>query len=159
MANDISSQITSTALNQVSPVEQGEKTAGTVTSIGNSNQQASVDSVNKTQVPLENASNRQDVAVNQGGLSNPAVAEKSQLEKAVSDINEYVQTVNRELQFRVDDALPLGRSVVTVVDADTQETIREFPSEQALSLARSLKEQAGEAVQSQIEGLIISAQA
>ncbi len=159
MANDISSQITSTALNQVRPVEQGEKTAGTVTSISNSNQQASVDSVNKTQVPLENVSNRQDVAVNQGELSNPTVAERSQLEKAVSDINEYVQTVNRELQFRVDDALPLGRSVVTVVDADTQETIREFPSEQALSLARSLKEQAGEAVQGQIEGLIISAQA
>lgn len=142
MANPISSQITATALNQNRQTEQASRPSASSSNTADS---------------------RQEVATNQalplGGADTQVVSEKVQLESAVSDINDYVQTVNRELQFRVDDALPLGRSVITVVDTDTQETIREFPSEQALSLARSLKEQSGEVSQDQIEGLIISAQA
>jgi len=149
MTNPISSQITSTALNQNRATETVSNPA--------------LSSVTDADTRQETADNsgaiRQDSAVNQSVLPNTADTDKAKLEQAVSDINEYVQTVNRELQFRVDDVLPLGRSIVTVIDADTQETIREFPSEQALSLARSLKEQAGETVQSQLEGLIISAQA
>jgi len=144
MTNDISSQITSTVQRQTTVAEPAPKPAS-VTS-------------------LESASNRQYVAESaeepaSSTVVTPATGQKAELEEAVSDINNYVQTVNRELQFRVDDALPLGRSVVTVIDADTQETIREFPSEEALALAHQLKDQAGEASQSQIEGLIISAQA
>ena len=148
MTNPISSQITAATLNQAKPTQPVSKPALSSVSSADVRQEATV----------ENVTIRQDTAVKQVASEQP-VAEKTQLEQAVSDINNYVQTVNRELQFRVDDALPLGRTVVTVVDADTQETIREFPSEQALSLARSLKEQAGETAKNQIEGLIISAQA
>ena len=81
------------------------------------------------------------------------------LEQVVSDINNYVQTINRELQFRVDEALPLGRAVITVIDAETDETIREIPSEEVLALAERLSEQAEKDSSKQIEGLIISAQA
>ncbi len=150
MANPISSQITTT-LNQTRAIEQAAKPSFNV-----------VSNANTEQVDSENVTNRQEVAGSQTSsipVGQSDLGQKSQLEKAVSDINDYVQTVNRELQFRVDEALPLGRSVVTVVDSDTQEVIREFPSEQALSLARSLKEQIGSVDQQQIEGLIISARA
>ena len=150
MANSISSQITTT-LNQTRAVEPAAKPSFNV-----------VNNVSTESAGTEDVVNRQEVAANQASplpASQNDAAQKSQLEEAVSDINDYVQTVNRELQFRVDEALPLGRSIVTVVDSDTQEVIREFPSEQALSFARSLKEQAGAAGQQQIEGLIISARA
>ena len=108
--------------------------------------------------------NRQNVAASgnaqlSGAPTSDIGPEKVVVEQAVSDINDYVQTVNRDLQFRVDDALPLGRSIVTVIDSDTQETIREFPSEEALALAHQLLEQAQEESAAKLEGLIISAQA
>ncbi len=68
----------------------------------------------------------------------PAASEVSQ---AVSDINDYLQSVNRELRFRVDEALPLGRAVISIIDSDTQETIREIPSREALALAQRLQEE------------------
>lgn len=40
------------------------------------------------------------------------------------------------LEFAVDDEL--GRVVVKVVDAETREVLKQFPSEEALALARSL---------------------
>lgn len=146
MANEISSQITSTTLKS-RPSEPSSKPALS---------------------PADAVSNRQNIAAYNAvesvsavasGNDNEQITTKAELEQAVSDINAYVQTVNRELQFRVDEALPLGRSVVTVIDADTEETIREFPSKEALALAHRLRDEAGTATQSQIEGLIISARA
>ena len=147
MANEISSQITSTVLKS-RPSEQTSKPAGNAAdAVSNRQSVAAYNAVEESGAPVVL------------GNDNEQVASKAELEQAVSDINAYVQTVNRELQFRVDEALPLGRSVVTVIDVDTEETIREFPSKEALALAHRLKDEAGEAVQSQIEGLIISAQA
>jgi len=134
MTNEINSQITSAVLNirQSEPVNQ-----------------AAAASVN----------NRQGIAAEeQSDTTTELGPVKTEVEQAVSDINDYVQTVNRDLQFRVDDALPLGRSIVTVIDADTQETIREFPSEEALALAHQLRDQAVEESEARLEGLIISAQ-
>jgi len=145
MTNEISSQITSTVQTQTRKPDPVSRPAS-----------GQVDS----------ASNRQNVADNDPvssvgvtGQGSDQAASVPELQQAVSDINDYVQSVNRELQFRVDEALPLGRTVVTVIDADTEETIREFPSEEALALAHRLKEQANEEAQAQIEGLIISARA
>lgn len=146
MANEISSQITSAVLNN-KPTEPASKPASA-----------------SQPVSAGNVDNRQDVAALSQSTGVQAQASntgpvKATVEQAVSDINDYVQTVSRDLQFRVDDALPLGRSIVTVIDSDTQETIREFPSEEALALAHQLREQAQEETEVKLEGLIISAQA
>jgi flagellar protein FlaG len=85
----------------------------------------------------------------------PAASEVSQ---AVSEINDYLQSVNRELRFRVDEALPLGRAVISIIDSDTQETIREIPSKEALALAQRLQEERLSDT-SNVGGLFISDQA
>lgn len=85
----------------------------------------------------------------------PAASEVSQ---AVSDINDYLQSVNRELRFRVDEALPLGRAVISIIDSDTQETIREIPSKEALALAQRLQEERLSET-ANVGGLFISDQA
>lgn len=64
-------------------------------------------------------------------------AERS-LDDAVAQLNDYVQSVQRELQFSIDG--DTGRSIVRVVDRKSQELIRQIPSDVALKLARQLEE-------------------
>jgi flagellar protein FlaG len=52
----------------------------------------------------------------------------------VSQLNEQMQSLDRQLQFTVDEES--GDSVVTVRDAKTEEIIRQFPSDELLK-ARS----------------------
>lgn len=60
-----------------------------------------------------------------------------EVRQAVSRLNEYVQTLRRDLQFRVDE--DSDRVVVTVTDSESGEVIRQIPSEEALAVARSLE--------------------
>ena len=59
------------------------------------------------------------------------------VEQAVEQLNEYVQSLQRDLRFSLDQ--DLGRAVVRVIDSSTQEVIRQIPNETALQLARNLK--------------------
>jgi len=63
----------------------------------------------------------------------------SNLKEAVSKLNDYVQNVQRNLSFRVDK--DSGQTVVKVYDAQTNEVIRQIPSEETLKLAASIDEQ------------------
>lgn len=65
-------------------------------------------------------------------------ARREQLDDAVSQLNDFVQNVQRDLQFEVDNEL--GQTVVKVVDQSTQEVIRQIPDEVALRLAENLQQ-------------------
>lgn len=71
----------------------------------------------------------------QGGTGNSEGS--ASLEQALQDLNGYVQNVQRNLQFDVDD--DSGHTVIRVVDSETDEVIRQIPSEEVLALARHLK--------------------
>ncbi len=60
------------------------------------------------------------------------------LDKAVSEINDYVQTIQRDLRFSVDQ--DSGRTVVKIIDSKSKEVIRQIPSEEALNLAHRLEQ-------------------
>ncbi|MCU1781361.1 flagellar protein FlaG [Pseudomonas sp. 13B_2.1_Bac1] len=62
--------------------------------------------------------------------------ERADLEKAVTDIREFVQAAQRSLDFSIDDTT--HRVVVKVINTDNGEVIRQIPSETALKLAQSL---------------------
>jgi flagellar protein FlaG len=78
----------------------------------------------------------------------------NQLDSALQEINSYVQQVNRRIQFSPHEGLPLGRTVIRVVDADTDKVIREIPSEDILAMAQRISELYGES--DNVEGLIIT---
>jgi flagellar protein FlaG len=65
-------------------------------------------------------------------------AEREELSAAVSQLNDYVQNVQRDLQFEVDN--DLGQTIVKVVDQQTQEVIRQIPDEVAVRLAENLQQ-------------------
>jgi len=63
---------------------------------------------------------------------------REQVESAVSTIQEFVQSVRRNVNFTLEDGS--GRIVVKVTDASSGDIIRQIPSEEALQLAESLEE-------------------
>ncbi|MCK6187526.1 MULTISPECIES: flagellar protein FlaG [unclassified Pseudomonas] len=62
--------------------------------------------------------------------------QRADLEKAVTDIREFVQASQRSLDFSIDDST--HQVVVKVIATDTGEVIRQIPSETALKLAQDL---------------------
>jgi len=77
----------------------------------------------------------QTVAVLGAGEAQAVPAES--LQKAANRMEEYVRSVGRSLQFRVDDSS--GRIVVSVRDQSTGELIRQIPSESALRIAEQIE--------------------
>ena len=69
-------------------------------------------------------------------LGNPSSSPES-LGQVVEYINDYVQKFRRTIEFTVDG--DTGTTVVKMLDAETDEIIRQFPSEVILALARHLQ--------------------
>jgi flagellar protein FlaG len=61
---------------------------------------------------------------------------KEAIDEAVSHLKEYVQSMQRDMDFSVDDKT--GRFVVKVIDSQTKEVIRQIPSEEILAISRHL---------------------
>lgn len=61
---------------------------------------------------------------------------KQDLEQAVQRLNEFVVPNQSTLSFSIDENS--GMQVVKVVDSKTDEIIRQFPSEEAIQVARAL---------------------
>ena len=87
------------------------------------------------------AAQRQTIAVEVAEVETQEVdVELSQeaLEKVVSQLNAYIQNTQRDVDFSVDDAT--GRVVVKVIDSESEEVIRQIPSEEMLAISRHLVE-------------------
>ena len=63
---------------------------------------------------------------------------KLSLETEIEKVNEFVQSIQRDLQFTVDK--DLERTVIKVTDSSSGELIRQIPEDVFLELARDLKE-------------------
>jgi flagellar protein FlaG len=57
---------------------------------------------------------------------------------SAQQIESYLRSVGRQLEYRIDDAS--GETVVTVRDVATGDLIRQIPGEEVLRLARALKD-------------------
>ncbi len=62
----------------------------------------------------------------------------SNIEQAVTEINEYVQSVQRDLHFSIDE--DSGLTIIRVRDKESGELIRQIPEDIFLSLAQNLKD-------------------
>lgn len=62
--------------------------------------------------------------------------EQELLAQALGDLADYVQKANAELNFRIDD--DSGRVIVSLVDAADGAVLMQFPSDEALRIARLL---------------------
>lgn len=58
------------------------------------------------------------------------------VKQAVNKIQDFTDKVANNLKFSIDD--DTGKTIVKIIDSQTQEIIRQFPSEEAISIARTL---------------------
>lgn len=63
-------------------------------------------------------------------------ADANKLKLAVQEMEKFVQSVKRNLEFSIDETS--GTVVVKVIASDTGEVVRQLPSEEALKLADNL---------------------
>ena len=66
---------------------------------------------------------------------------REEIEETVSEIGNFVQNIQRNLQFTVDDNS--GETIIRVTDRETDDVIRQIPSEEVLKLQQYIKDAAG----------------
>jgi len=78
---------------------------------------------------------------------NPASAEpdRETLLQAVEDVRKAIEPVAQNLLFSIDD--DTGRTIVKVVDAQTDEVIRQMPSEEVLAISKAIDKLKGVLIQ------------
>ena len=89
--------------------------------------------------------NQQRLQQNQYEKNNQEVTaqplERVQLEQMAQQLQDFMGEMNRSLQFKVDE--DSGRDVIKVLDKNSGEVIKQYPSEEVLSLVSKLSESAG----------------
>lgn len=64
-----------------------------------------------------------------------------EIEQVVEKLNAFVQLTQRDVSFGIDDQS--GRDVISVFESETQELIRQIPSEEALALLKRMDKAIG----------------
>ena len=86
------------------------------------------------------------------GLSNgnePAEpVDREQLEVMAQQLQEFVSSLNRGLEFSVDE--DSGRNVIKVIDKNDGKLVRQYPSEEVLELVANLSDAAGNLINSKV---------
>lgn len=80
-----------------------------------------------------------DKTVEQSAIGNEQ--DPSKLNQLATDLSDMMSMMRKGLAFKVDETS--GQAVVTVLDRDTGDVIRQMPSEEALALAEKLSEVTG----------------
>ena len=108
------------------------------------NTKPSVDSSVKS---ADDASRKAVARLESAGTATVAEAKDTKnpddLKQAVSKLNDYVQNMQRDLQFSIDKES--GTMVVKVIDTQSEKVIRQIPTEETLRIARGLVEHSDEA--------------
>jgi flagellar protein FlaG len=78
-----------------------------------------------------------------GSLSKaaPEQLERVQLESVAQQLQDFMQSMNRSVHFQVDK--DSGRDVIRVLDKQSGEVIKQYPSEEVLGLVSKLSQSAG----------------
>jgi flagellar protein FlaG len=82
----------------------------------------------------------QSVQTQPVSFSDPSIRDKdwfgNELDTAIEKIQQFVNTAASDIKFSIDE--DSGRTVVKVIDRETQDVIRQIPSQEILDLAQAL---------------------
>jgi flagellar protein FlaG len=119
------------------PVAGDDKQAGQAV---RSLTERAVDDVKQTEV-LNQQKLQQNQYKNNNQDEKDQPLEREQLEQMAQQLQDFMGEMNRSLQFKVDE--DSGRDVIKVLDKNSGEVIKQYPSEEVLSLVSKLSESAG----------------
>lgn len=121
-------------MNEVS-INQAQSTL--VARAGASSKGAVIAQPNEGGKSLPSTNESGNVSTSKAVEDTPVESEK-QLDNAVASVNSYVQSIQRDLQFSVDEESE--KTVIKVLDGGSGELIRQIPEDIFLELARNLKQ-------------------
>lgn len=79
---------------------------------------------------------RQSSKTDAPSLHSTQEPDRDTLNHAVQAVSDFIQPINSSLQFSVDE--DSGKTVVKVIDTDTQKVLHQIPSKEMLELAKAL---------------------
>ena len=71
-------------------------------------------------------------------IAEPAKVAAPDRSEALSDLQAFIDGLDRSLSFRRDDSI--NRSIITVTDANTNQLVRQIPAEEIVEIARQIRE-------------------
>ena len=80
-------------------------------------------------------------------------ATSKEVSSAVEDISKHIQNIQRNLSFTIDE--DSGSTVVKVIDTESDEVIRQYPTEEILEIRRHLSEMTGD----ELTGILVKTEA
>lgn len=104
----------------------------------NSTEDSNTEVNNNTTGPAEAALAQAGTTL--GTAATPSAQSNQSLEETVTQINDYVQSIQRELQFSIDDES--GETVVKVIEKATNEVVRQIPAEDLMETLKNLNQNA-----------------
>jgi len=66
---------------------------------------------------------------------------KEDVDKAINEIKQQMDVVGREINFSVDEDLNIV--IIKVINKDTEEVVRQIPTEEVVEIARNIEENKG----------------
>lgn len=90
---------------------------------------------------LKSDAEEKELALSTAGKAVDETKQEEKLADKVLQLNDYAQNINREIQFSVHKET--NRTIVKVVDTETDKVIRQLPSEEILKIAESLENFSG----------------
>lgn len=109
----------------------------------NNNTYNKLPSQNKAEQVIDNQSVNDTAVVNSANDVNNAenTLSPKNLDKVAQQLQSFMSEMNRGLEFSVDE--DSGRDVIKVIDKESGETVKQFPSEQVLDIVSKLAEATG----------------
>ena len=111
----------------------------------NSAQKGEVSSTYQTSSQVKQNADEQKNTPITTAASNNEVSETElspeKLEKVVQQLQDFMGEMNRSLQFKVDE--DSGRNVIKVIDKESGDLVKQYPSEEVLGIVAKLAEATG----------------
>ena len=148
MANEISNTSSASISTVVLSDKSGRQIAHTLSKNSDAVSQNVEQSISNRELMSNKADKHQDAV--------DAEKRRQELEKQAQNLQSLSELKGWSVSFRVDNEL--DKTVITVVDADTQKPIRQIPDEKLLALSKRIQELTNDNSDDGLAGLLLDSE-
>jgi len=109
---------------------------------------AAVDTLAENNLAKKTADTEEQDKISRNEVSKTQAMTPKQLEKVAQQLQDFIGEMNRSLEFLVDK--DSGRDVIKVLDKSTGDLIKQYPSEEVLSIIAKLSNATGSLIDTKI---------
>ena len=107
--------------------------------VGVENEKSHINNVNESE-KIDKVSLIEETPKEPEEATSKVLAHK-EVEVALEEVNAFVQSMQRNLSFSIDEQL--GQEIISITDSETQEVIRQIPSEELVVVRKKMDDVVG----------------